>query len=297
MFKLVKLVPIKTNFRIMRHFRAILVSTAILVAAAIALVATKGIKYGIDFSGGILLEIKTDGRADVEQMRNDLDRFSPSIQSIGESGDLVSIYLSQGDKDESQIAAELAEVKQILGETVEYRNTQIVGPKVGADLVKNGIIAVLMSIIAISIYIGFRFELPMAVGSILSLTHDVIMALAMISLAGFEFDLTTLASLLTLAGYSVNDTVVIYDRIRENLRKRKGRPMGETIDDSINETFSRTMLTGMTTIFAIGAIYMFGGETLKGFSAVMLFGLVVGTYSSMLISTSILMLFKRRREG
>ncbi|MDR1476843.1 MAG: protein translocase subunit SecF [Rickettsiales bacterium] len=297
MFKLVKLVPIRTNFHIMRHFRAILAATAILMAAAVAIVAANGIKYGIDFSGGILLEIKTDGPADVERMREELERFSPSIQSLGESGDLVSIYLSQGDKDESQITAELAEVKNALGDRVEYRNTQIVGPKVGSDLVKNGIIAVLMSILAISIYIGFRFELPMAMGSILSLTHDVVMALAMISFAGFEFDLTTLASLLTLAGYSVNDTVVIYDRIRENVRKRKGRPMGETIDDSINETFSRTMLTGMTTMFAIGAIYAFGGATLRGFSAVMLFGLVVGTYSSMLISTSMLMLFSRRSEG
>jgi preprotein translocase SecF subunit len=296
MFKLVKLVPIKTDFHIMRHWRAILAVAGLAMLAAIAVIATKSLKFGIDFSGGILLEIKTEGRADIEGLRGRLDEFSPAIQAQGDAGDVVSIYLSQGGKDEEQMAAELASVKKILGDGVEYRNMQIVGPKVGADLVNNGIIAVLLSILVISIYIGIRFEFPMALGSIISLTHDVVMALAMLSLTGFEFDLTTLASLLTLAGYSINDTVVIYDRIRENARKYKGRDTGPLVDLSINETFSRTLLTGFTTMFAIAAIYLFGGEVLRGFSAVMLFGLVVGTYSSMFISTSILMLFSRAKR-
>lgn len=296
MFKLVKLIPIKTRFAIMRRFKAILAVGAIAVAASIAVIATKSLKYGIDFSGGVLLEVKTQGRADIEGLRARLAAFSPAIQSQGEAGDLVSIYLSQGEKDERQISAELAQVKQLLGGEVEYRNTQIVGPKVGADLANNGIIAVLLSIIVISIYIGIRFQLPMAMGSIISLAHDVILALAMLALTGFEFDLTTLAALLTLAGYSINDTVVIYDRIRENIRKHKDRPLGELIDLSINETFSRTLLTGFTTMFALLAIYLFGGDVLRGFSAVMLFGLMAGTYSSVFISTSILMLFNRGRR-
>ena len=189
----------------------------------------------------------------------------------------------------------MVSVKNILGETVEYRNTQIVGPKVGADLVKNGTLAVLLSILVISIYIWIRFELPFAVGAGLSLLHDVLLALAMLCITGIEFDLTTLAALLTLAGYSINDTVVIYDRVRENLKKYKSKSLSDVVDLSINETFSRTILTGMTTIFAVLAIYLFGGEVLRGFSAIMLFGIIIGTYSSMFLSTSSLLLFNKSR--
>ncbi|MDR2099137.1 MAG: protein translocase subunit SecF, partial [Rickettsiales bacterium] len=208
MFKLVKLIPIQTNFRIMRHRMLFASIAAAATLVSIFILATKSLNYGIDFSGGVLLEVQTQGRADVEGLRRQLDEFSPAIQAQGEAGDIASIYLAQRGKSETEIADDLAEVKKILGDAVEYRNTQIVGPKVGADLVRNGIIAVLLSILAISLYIGLRFELPFAAGSIISLTHDVILALAMLAAAGFEFDLTTLAALLTLAGYSINDTVV-----------------------------------------------------------------------------------------
>ena len=147
----------------------------------------------------------------------------------------------------------------------------------------------------ISIYIWIRFELPFAVGAGLSLLHDVLLALAMLCITGIEFDLTTLAALLTLAGYSINDTVVIYDRVRENLKKYKSKSLSDVVDLSINETFSRTILTGMTTIFAVLAIYLFGGEVLRGFSAIMLFGIIIGTYSSMFLSTSSLLLFNKSR--
>ncbi len=295
MFKLIKVVPIQTHFNIMKR-NIFFVSIACLFSlASIITLFIKPFNYGIDFSGGVLLEIKTKTPANIENLREELKSFSPQIQSQGETGDVVSIYLPQGHKTETEITSDLVSVKNILGETVEYRNTQIVGPKVGADLVKNGTLAVLLSILVISIYIWIRFELPFAVGAGLSLLHDVLLALAMLCITGIEFDLTTLAALLTLAGYSINDTVVIYDRVRENLKKYKSKSLSDVVDLSINETFSRTILTGMTTIFAVLAIYLFGGEVLRGFSAIMLFGIIIGTYSSMFLSTSSLLLFNKSR--
>ncbi|MDR1009416.1 MAG: protein translocase subunit SecF [Rickettsiales bacterium] len=296
MFKLVNLIPIETHFKIMKHTRFFLAITAAMCIAACAIIFTKSFAYGIDFSGGVLVEAKTRGPADVEEMRKQLAELAPRIQALGNTGDLVSIYLAKGDKDEGLMLGELNQLKSILGDSVEYRNTQIVGPKVGADLIRDGIIAVILSILVISLYIGMRFELPFAVGSLLSIAHDVLLALALMSIMRIGFELTTLAALLTLAGYSINDTVVIYDRIRENLKKHRAMPIAEVIDMSINETFSRTVLTGLTTLLALVAIYMFGGEVLRGFSAIMIFGVIVGTWSSVFISTSTLLMFKKLKE-
>ena len=293
MFKLIKLIPVQTHFKVMKRKALFIGVAGFLVIASIITLFVKPFNYGIDFTGGVLLEIKTKEVANIEDLRSKLKSFSPQIQSQGDTGDIVSIYLPQGAKTEVEITADLASVKDILGEGVEYRNTQIVGPKVGADLIKNGTLAVIISIFVISLYIWIRFELPFAIGAGLSLFHDIILALAMLCITGIEFDLTTLAALLTLAGYSINDTVVIYDRVRENLKKYKSKTLSEVIDLSINETVSRTMLTSITTFFAVFAIYVFGGEVLRGFSAVMLFGIIVGTYSSMFLSTSSLLLFKK----
>lgn len=294
MFKLIKIIPIETKFKMMKHSLLFAIFGIIMSLTSLIIITTNKFNYGIDFTGGILIEMKTEGKANIEEIRLKLKDFGPTIQSQGEKEDIVSIYLPQKGKDEIEIGKELLEVKNILGEDIEYRNTQIVGPKVGSDLIKNGTIAVLLSILVISIYIWIRFELPFAIGTGLSLLHDVLLALAMLSITGIEFDLTTLAALLTLAGYSINDTVVIYDRIRENMKKYKSKKLKDIIDLSINETFSRTILTGCTTIFAVLAIFLFGGEVLKGFSAIMLFGIIIGTYSSMFISTSTLLLFNKK---
>ncbi|MDR0367162.1 MAG: protein translocase subunit SecF [Rickettsiales bacterium] len=293
MFKLANLIPIETHFKIMKRKRLFLALALAASLGSMAICAVRGFSMGIDFSGGVLVEIKTKGRADVERMRLDLAEFSPQIQSVGQSGDTVSIYLARGGKGEGAMLDDLNRLKSTLGPEVEYRNTQIIGPKVGRDLIESGIWAVVLSVLAISLYIGMRFEAPFAIGSLLSLSHDVIVALAMMSIAGIDFDLTSLAALLTLAGYSINDTVVIYDRVRENLRRAGTTPFADIIDRSINETFSRTILTGLTTIIALGAIYAWGGETLRGFSAIMLFGIAIGTWSSVFISTSALLQFKK----
>ncbi|MBD5398667.1 protein translocase subunit SecF [bacterium] len=293
MFKLIKLIPIQTHFKVMKRKSLFIGVAGFLVLASIITLFVKPFNYGIDFTGGVLLEIKTKEVANIEDLRSKLKLFSPQIQSQGTTGDIVSIYLPQGTKTEVEISTDLVSVKNILGESVEYRNTQIVGPKVGSDLIKNGTLAVIISIFVISLYIWIRFELPFAIGAGLSLFHDIVLALAMLCITGIEFDLTTLAALLTLAGYSINDTVVIYDRVRENLKKYKSKSLSDVIDLSINETVSRTILTSITTLFAILAIYIFGGEVLRGFSAVMLFGVIIGTYSSMFLSTSSLLLFKK----
>ncbi|MDE6224101.1 MAG: protein translocase subunit SecF, partial [Alphaproteobacteria bacterium] len=285
--------PIQTHFKVMKRKSLFIGVAGFLVLASIITLFVKPFNYGIDFTGGVLLEIKTKEVANIEDLRSKLKSFSPQIQSQGTTGDIVSIYLPQGTKTEVEISTDLVSVKNILGESVEYRNTQIVGPKVGSDLIKNGTLAVIISIFVISLYIWIRFELPFAIGAGLSLFHDIILALAMLCITGIEFDLTTLAALLTLAGYSINDTVVIYDRVRENLKKYKSKSLSDVIDLSINETVSRTILTSITTLFAILAIYIFGGEVLRGFSAVMLFGVIIGTYSSMFLSTSSLLLFKK----
>jgi preprotein translocase SecF subunit len=294
MFKLVKLIPTKTNFSMMRHAKLFALLGLAATLASIAIVAIRSFNYGIDFSGGVQIEIKTQEKADVEEMRKKLSDFSPVIQTVGDTGDVASIYIGGENRDEASLNKALSDVRAALGEGIEYRNVQVVGPKVGSDLIRDGIISVILAILAISIYIGFRFELPFAVGSALSLSHDVIVALALLSILRYPFDLTMLAALLTLAGYSINDTVVIYDRVRENLRKYKARPLEEIVDLSINETFSRTLLTGLTTIIAIAAIYTYGGEALKGFSGIMLFGIIIGTYSSMLLSTSALLYFRKK---
>ena len=294
MFKLIKLLPTEIHFKAMKYTKLYLFIAGLFFTFSIFTLATKPLNYGIDFSGGILMEIKTPTVANIEKIRKDLKQFSPEIQSQGDDGDIVSIHLPQGNKNETEIAQMLVEVKNILGNKIEYRNTQIVGPKVGADLIKSGTLAVLLSLLIISIYIWARFELPFAVGAGLSLIHDIILAMCMLVLTGFEFNLTTLASLLTLAGYSINDTVVIYDRVRTNLKLYKNKSLEDVINISIDSTFSRTILTSLTTAFAVLAIFIFGGEVLHGFSAVMLFGIIAGTYSSMFLSTSILLLFKNK---
>ena len=295
MFKLIKLFPTEIHFNAMKYHKLFVGIAGVFLTLAIYTLAVKPLNFGIDFSGGILMEIKTPTVANIEKIRKDLKEFSPEIQSQGDTQDIISIRLPQGKKNEAEITQMLNKVKEILGNKIEYRNTQIVGPKVGADLIKSGAIAVLLSLLIISIYIWARFELPFAVGAGLSLLHDIILAVGMLAFTGLEFNLTTLASLLTLAGYSINDTVVIYDKIRNNMKRYRNKSLKDIINISIDTTFSRTILTSLTTAFAVLAIFIFGGEVLHGFSAVMLFGIIVGTYSSMLLSTSTLLLFNIKK--
>ena len=257
-----------------------------------------GFNYGIDFSGGILIEVKSEKSIDVEQIRkqlSNLDLDELTLQTLGDNKDEL-IIRTQVDNatDESQRIA-VAKIKEILGNDYEYRKVESVGPQVGDELKRDGIIASLIAIIAISLYIWFRFEWQFALGALLGLFHDVFITIGMLAVFKFDISLTTVAAILTLAGYSVNDTVVTYDRIRENLQKYKKMSQYDLINKSLNDIFSRTILTGLTTMFASAALFIWGGETLRSFSFTILWGVIIGTYSSIYISAVFLNIFDLRK--
>jgi preprotein translocase subunit SecF len=258
----------------------------------------KGFNYGIDFSGGILMEVKSDKVIDPDQIREQLSVLKLdelTLQAIGETGDELMIR-AQADNanDESQRLA-IVKIKEILGDSYEYRRVESVGPQVGGELKRAGVVASVVAILAICAYIWFRFEWQFALGALLGLFHDVIITVGLLSFFRFDISLTTVAAILTLAGYSVNDTVVNYDRIRENLRKFKKMPQYDLLNKSINDIFSRTILTGLTTLLAAAALFVFGGDTLRSFSFTILWGVIVGTYSSIYVSAVFLNVFDLRK--
>ncbi|MBR2033070.1 MAG: protein translocase subunit SecF, partial [Alphaproteobacteria bacterium] len=262
-----------------------------------ASLAIKGLNYGIDFSGGILMELKSENKIDVEALRAklaDVDLDEINLQSIGETGDEVVLRAQAKDMNEKEQMAAVNQIKSALGGEFEYRRVELVGPQVGDELKKAGIVASLIAVLAISAYIWFRFEWQFAVGALIGLFHDLIVTIGLLSFFGFDFSLTTVAAILTLAGYSVNDTVVTYDRIRENLRKYKKMPQYDLLNKSINDIFSRTILTGFTTLFASLALLIWGGDTLRSFSFTIFWGVIIGTYSSIYVSAVFLNLFNLR---
>lgn len=266
---------------------------------SIACIAIKGFNYGIDFSGGILIELKADEKINVEAMREQLshvDLDDVNIQTIGEIGDEVMIRAQAKGLDEKEQMAAVNEIKSTLGSDYEYRRVELVGPQVGDELKKDGIIASIIAILAITAYIWVRFEWQFAFGACLGLVHDVVITVGLLSLFDMDFSLTTVAAILTLAGYSVNDTVVTYDRIRENLRKYKKMPQYDLLNKSINDIFSRTILTGLTTLLASISLLIWGGDVLRSFSFTLVWGILIGTYSSIYVSAVILNFFDLRKQ-
>lgn len=260
-------------------------------------IAFKGFNYGIDFSGGILVEIKSSSQIDMEQIRKDLEHVAledVNLQSIGDSGDEMMIRAQTVEQDEKAQMAAVNKIKEVLGDSYDYRKVELVGPQVGDELKRAGIIASLIAVLAITLYIWFRFEWQFAIGAMVGLSHDLLTTVGLLSLLNFDISLTTVAAILTLAGYSVNDTVVNYDRIRENLRKYKKMPQYELLNKSTNDIFSRTILTGITTLLASVALFAFGGDALRSFSFVIVWGVIVGTYSSIYVSTTMMNLFNLR---
>ena len=270
-----------------------------MTVASIVLFGVRGLNYGIDFSGGTIIEARTQGPADLAGMRAQLDGLGlgdVSLQGFGTPDDVLIRLQRQpgGDKEQEQ-AVQI--VKQKLGTSVEYRRTEVVGPKVGSELIRAGVIATILALFAIAAYVWFRFEWQFGVGAMLSTLHDTVTTVGLFSLLQIEFNLTTLAAILTIAGYSINDTVVIYDRVRETMRKNRTMDFSELINKSLNETLSRTILTVATTTLAVLALLIFGGEVLRGFSIAMLWGIVVGTYSSLFIAAPLLFYIRPHRGG
>lgn len=263
----------------------------LIFVASIGLFLGKGLNYGIDFQGGIMMEIRTTQALDISAMRRDLNTLGlgeVALQEFGSPTDvLIRIQKQEGDEAAQQVAVEA--VKAALGDGIEYRRTEFVGPKISDELFWDGIMAVGLALAAILIYIWFRFEWQFGVGAIMALTHDVAATIGVFAFLGLEFNLSTVAAVLTIAGYSINDTVVIYDRVRENLRKYKTKPLAELLNESINQTLSRTVMTSVTTLIALAALYTLGGAVISDFSFAMIFGVLIGTYSSVCLAVPMLL--------
>ena len=281
-----------------------------LTALTIGLFFTVGLNYGIDFTGGTLIEVRaTTGPADLAAMRAKLDALhvgEPSLQGYVDKTtaecaasppSCVLIRLPEqpgGDAAQQQV---VQKVRDALGPGVEYRRTEVVGPSVGGELIRAGVLATVLALGAILIYIWFRFEWQFGIGATIATLHDVVTTVGLFAIFQLEFNLTTLAAILTIAGYSINDTVVIYDRVRESMRKYRTMPFRDLINLALNETLSRTILTVSTVALAVLALLFFGGEVLRGFSIAMLWGIVIGTYSSLFIAAPLLYYVQPNRRA
>lgn len=280
---LIRRAPIAFNVNFMRLRNVFLAFSLALVVASATIFAVRGLNLGVDFRGGILIEIQTKGPADLADLRARLGGLGlggVTLQEFGNPHDVLINVQRQEGEEGAQIAA-INRIKAELGDEVaEYRRTEYVGPKVGSELRRAGFLATVLALLGITIYIWFRFEWQFAVAALLALLHDVISTIGFIALIQLEFNLSTLAAILTVAGYSINDTVVIFDRVRETLRKYKKMPLLELLNLSINGTLSRTTLTSVTTLLALISLAVFGGEVIRGFSIALIWGVVIGTYSS-----------------
>ncbi len=286
-----------TNIDFMKaRFFTYALSTVLVVLSFLSMYY-KGFNFGIDFSGGVLMEIKSEKPINVEEIRSKLSVLNLdelNLQTIGETGNELMIRAQADNANEEAQRKSIVDIKKILGSEYEYRRVDSVGPQVGDELKTAGIVASVLAMIAIAIYIWVRFEWQFALGALVGLFHDIIVTVGLLSYFRFDFSLTTVAAILTLVGYSINDTVVTYDRIRENLKKYRKMPQLELLNKSINDIFSRTILTGVTTLFAVVPLYLCGGEALESFSFTIFAGLIIGTYSSIYVCTAFLNLFDLR---
>ena len=298
MFRL-KLVPSTPSISFLKFIPAAAVASITAVVASIVLFFLVGLNLGIDFRGGILIEAQSETPADIGGVRGDLESLGLgdiSIQSFGTDRDvLIRVQKQEGD-ERAQLQA-IQKITAALGGAYEIRRTEFVGPTVGAELAEKGMLAVACALFAIMIYIWFRFEWQFSIAALLALTHDVFTTVGLFALTGFEFNLATLAAILTIAGYSINDTVVVFDRVRENLRKYKSWDQEKILNKSLNETLSRTVMTSVTTAIALIAIILFGGAVLRDFALAMLWGVTIGTYSSIFIAVGLISRFDLKRSN
>jgi preprotein translocase SecF subunit len=300
--KKIRLVPHKTNIQFVRYRRVAFAVSVILSLLSVVLFLTPGLNFGIDFQGGILIEAKTPGPADIGRMRNILSNLGlgeVALQEFGEVDDvLIRVERQPGDSTAQQVAVD--RIKEALaasiGEGIDYRRVEFVGPKVSEELIEAGFWAVLLAVVAMLAYIWLRFEWQFSVGAVAALVHDVVLTIGMFAATGLEFNLSTIAAILTIIGYSMNDTVVVYDRVRENLRRYKTTDISHILDRSVNDTLSRTTMTSFTTLLALFALFFFGGEVIRGFTAAMIWGVFVGTYSSVFVAAPILIYLGVRRD-
>ncbi len=305
-----KLVKSITNFDFLGRSNAFVVASLVLLVASAGLFFAMGLNYGIDFRGGSMITAATPERPDVAAIRATLDSVSdgdfavteisdPAQELTGSTPNQVSIRIEETEGEDETQNALIAEVKDALTAAfpgIKYLQTDSVGAKVSGELVRAGIIAVVVAISAVLFYIWLRFEWQFSVGAVAALVHDVILTIGVFSLVQLEFNLSIIAAILTIVGYSLNDTVVVFDRVRENLRKYKQRPLSEVLNLSINETLSRTLMTSVTTLIALMALFVLGGDVIRNFTFAMIWGVLVGTYSSVFIASPILNRLEVKRD-
>jgi len=294
---LIQRVPLNPKVDFLGRRKICLVFSGCLIAISLLLLATQGLNLGVDFRGGILIEVRTAGDAGISELR---DRVSGlgigeiTLQEFGNSQDILINVARQEGAESEQIFA-INTVKEALGDSVlEYRRVEFVGPKAGGELKQAGVLATVLALLGIGVYIWFRFEWQFSMAAMIALDHDVISTVGFFSLTQVEFNLATLAAVLTVAGYSINDTVVICDRVRRMMRRYKKLPSDELLDMAISRTLSRTVLTSVTTLLALLALFFFGGEVIRGFTMGLIWGVVIGTYSSVGLAVPILSLTKLR---
>ncbi len=295
----IKIIKLGTRINFLSKTKLFVFLSLIFIISSIFLLLARGLNFGIDFNGGTLIEVqKISGNADVSEMRSrlgQLDLGNIQLQEFGKKTDLL-IRVEQLSKEEGAQQAIISKISEVVEIDHKIRRIEVVGPKVSAELIKKGIIAVIAAVVSVLIYIWFRFEWQFGIGAIFALVHDIIITIGVFSLLQLEFNLSIIAALLTIVGYSLNDTVVIYDRIREELRKYKKMPIMDLINQALNLTLSRTLMTSITTLLALISLYLFGGEVIKGFTFAMIWGVFIGTYSSIFIASPILIGLNIKRD-
>ena len=278
------------SFDFMQMIKPTAIISTALILLSILLLFTKGLALGVDFTGGILMEVELTKPTNLETLRKHFEstEFDDGIiQSLSTSNQFL-LRMSKGDGSSSESIAKIKHVLSSYDAEIIYRKVDFVGPKVSQELLLNGLIALALALLCVFIYVAFRFEIWFGTGAIIALIHDLVLCLGFFSLVGLEFNVSSVAALLTIIGYSINDTVVIYDRIRENKRKYKKASLNETINRSINDNLVRTLMTSFSTLLALLALIFLGGANLYSFSVATAFGVIIGTYSSIYIASSIL---------
>ena len=284
------------NINFNKFYKTFNIVSSSLVLISLVLLLFKGLNFGVDFKGGTLIEIRTSSNtADITKIRDSFNQMNlgdVSVKQFGDERDYIVKFEKRNSNDPSFVENIKTKLSSSIGNDFDFRRVENVGPKVSAELLRSGVIAILLSLTAMLFYIWIRFEWQFSLGAILALFHDVIITLGFFSLFSLEINLSIVAAVLTIVGYSMNDTVVIYDRVRENLKKHADIKIFDLTNISINETLSRTLITSATTLLALLSIFFFGGEILKGFSLAMILGVVFGTYSSIYIANPILVALK-----
>lgn len=298
MWKPLHLVPPDTRIDFLRFHKFTFVLSIVMVLASIGLVFTKGLNFGIDFAGGIVMEVESpDAVADLASMRSSLNALELGEVALQEFGapNVVLIRVPQQEGGEAATQAAVAKVQETLGSAWQYRRTESVGPKVGSELIESAFFAFILAMGGIMAYIWFRYEWNFGLNALMALVHDCVTTIGLFALTGMEFNLATVAAVLTIAGYSVNDTVVVFDRIRYDLRRFKTLPIRDLLNQSLNSTLSRTTVTSGLTLLSVLALAIWGGEAMRGFAVALIWGIVVGTYSTLFMATPLLLYVDLRR--